>query len=648
MVFVKAPLFKALALFTLLIAIGLQPLLAQQKSGAESPAADVAQGAPGGTPSVHVQAGVTKSLAALKASKSASTNILHDNGSFINSPGTGAGGADESVMQNVTLGADVYGWAHQQSAAYRISDDFTLHGTSFLESISFYAYQTGSSTTSTITAVNYRIWDGVPGAPGSSVVFGDTGTNRLTGTSWTGVYRVIEAGFCESGCTDRPIMENTVSAGVTLDAGTYWLDWQSAGSLISGPWANPITTGACTTGNGFQSSNNGVSWFPVSSTFGCEGQQDFPFIIEGYSHDLALEKAVDVEGIEGTYTLTLTNNGVSPFTGIEVTDYMPDGVTITSNTPSQGSFDAQSGIWYVGDLDAGLTATLTINVAFPSGESTNRAEITYSNETDQNPDNDSDEVTSFIRFGNDTFEGGFSGGGGPGGGPGQGGRRFEADLSLYKSVDQESGVATGTDVTYRLQILNHGPSTTAGVAVTDHLPECLDFVSAEASKGSFDDATGIWAVGGMRVGAVETLDIVTTVTSACAGDVVNTAWVSSSNLPDPDSANRLIGNSGNDDATSSASFSVSAGAAGKVSLLDNYPNPFNPETVIPFEMKQGGVVKVAVYDMLGRHVQTLVNGHLETGLHEVSFRAGNIPTGVYLVRLEAFGHQLTHQITLMK
>ena len=67
-----------------------------------------------------------------------------------------------------------------------------------ISTITFYAYQTGSTTTTTINNVNLRIWNGVPGAGGSSVVFGDTTTNRLAGSSFSNIYRVLDTGLTDA------------------------------------------------------------------------------------------------------------------------------------------------------------------------------------------------------------------------------------------------------------------------------------------------------------------------------------------------------------------------------------------------------------------------------------------------------------------
>ncbi|MEM6648058.1 MAG: SdrD B-like domain-containing protein, partial [Bacteroidota bacterium] len=83
-------------------------------------------------------------------------------------------------------------------------------------------------------------------------------------------------------------------------------------------------------------------------------------------------------------------------------------------------------------------------------------------------------------------------------------------------------------------------------------------------------------------------------------------------------------------------------------LSQNYPNPFNPSTRISFTVPQSQEVRLVVYDVLGRPVQTLMNGVVRAGSHEVTFEAGNLPSGTYLYRLDANGQSLTRTLTLMK
>lgn len=87
-------------------------------------------------------------------------------------------------------------------------------------------------------------------------------------------------------------------------------------------------------------------------------------------------------------------------------------------------------------------------------------------------------------------------------------------------------------------------------------------------------------------------------------------------------------------------------------LLSNYPNPFNTGTMIPVNIPvsvQGNApVRIDLYDITGRHVTTLLDGHLDAGVHHVPFEAENLASGIYIVRLQAEGSIDARQITLIK
>ena len=202
--------------------------------------------------------------------------IIFDNGPLVNLPGGGAGGADASVLQSTSLLMNTIGFGHQQNLFNYMVDDFEVTTNWSVDSIKFYAYQTGSTTTSTITGVYLQIWNAPPNA-GGTVVWGDTVTNRLTATRWSGIYRVTETTLT---ATNRSIFEAVANvAGLNLSAGTYWLEWGMTGSLSSGPWAPPITiAGQNTTGNGLQRLS-GV--YNPANDGGSLTQQGFPFIIYG-------------------------------------------------------------------------------------------------------------------------------------------------------------------------------------------------------------------------------------------------------------------------------------------------------------------------------------------------------------------------------
>lgn len=84
------------------------------------------------------------------------------------------------------------------------------------------------------------------------------------------------------------------------------------------------------------------------------------------------------------------------------------------------------------------------------------------------------------------------------------------------------------------------------------------------------------------------------------------------------------------------------------SLTQNYPNPFNPTTAISYKLTASSHVTLKVYDILGRDVATLVNGHQTAGEHSVTFNAASLPSGVYFYRLQAGTSTVVRKMLLMK
>lgn len=67
--------------------------------------------------------------------------------------------------------------------------------------------------------------------------------------------------------------------------------------------------------------------------------------------------------------------------------------------------------------------------------------------------------------------------------------------------------------------------------------------------------------------------------------------------------------------------------------FQNYPNPFNPSTTIYFELPTAGKTKLVIYDILGRHVEVLLDKMLTAGSHSINWYAQHVPSGIYLCRL---------------
>lgn len=83
-------------------------------------------------------------------------------------------------------------------------------------------------------------------------------------------------------------------------------------------------------------------------------------------------------------------------------------------------------------------------------------------------------------------------------------------------------------------------------------------------------------------------------------------------------------------------------------LGNNYPNPFNPSTNIPFELKANGNVKIVVMNLLGQEVAQIVNEFYNAGSHLVTFNARNLSTGVYFYRFEVNGFQSIKKFVLIR
>jgi len=87
---------------------------------------------------------------------------------------------------------------------------------------------------------------------------------------------------------------------------------------------------------------------------------------------------------------------------------------------------------------------------------------------------------------------------------------------------------------------------------------------------------------------------------------------------------------------------------GEFALEQNYPNPFNPLTTIAFSLAERSAVRLAVYDLTGREVASLLNEEKDAGKYALTFDAGALPTGVYFYRLEAGSFAAVRKLILMK
>jgi len=188
---------------------------------------------------------------------------------YVTDPGAMANGADASWLKGSQA---TWGPGANYNLGYLLADDFTVSSETTLNTIEVYAYQTGSSTTSTFTGLYAQIYDGSP-ADGGTVIWGDLLTNIMTGTRFTNCYRGSDGTDEEM---SRPIMAITASGlNIPLQPGTYWLAYSLAGSGSSGPWAVPYSEpGIGSVGEALQYNVSNVSWMTLmdsggDTTYGC-------------------------------------------------------------------------------------------------------------------------------------------------------------------------------------------------------------------------------------------------------------------------------------------------------------------------------------------------------------------------------------------
>jgi hypothetical protein len=75
---------------------------------------------------------------------------------------------------------------------------------------------------------------------------------------------------------------------------------------------------------------------------------------------------------------------------------------------------------------------------------------------------------------------------------------------------------------------------------------------------------------------------------------------------------------------------------------------FNPSTTIKYELPRSSVVRLSVYDILGREVTVLVDERRDAGVHEVTFDAAGLSSGVYFYRLQAGDFGQSRRLVLLK
>jgi uncharacterized repeat protein (TIGR01451 family) len=288
------------------------------------------------------------------------------------------------------------------------------------------------------------------------------------------------------------IYVSDTGAGAYVSSTGVW----TIGSVANGASTSLQITATITTPNAVTNTATVTS----TSTDTESGNDSASVGVNAKDADLEVAKSVsDASANVGdnvTYTVTVTNNGPDSATGIAVTDQLPAGVTYVSDDGS-GAYVSSTGVWSVGTLASGASATLHIVASVDVNTAvTNTASITASSVFDPTTSNNTDTATVDAP---------------------------EADVRITKSVD-DTTPELGQTVTYTLIVSNAGPASATNVVVHDLLPTGLTFLSASPAETGTDALGQYWNVGTLASGGSQTItvtarvDVTTTLTNSAVVD----------------------------------------------------------------------------------------------------------------------------------
>ena len=238
-----------------------------------------------------------------------------------------------------------------------------------------------------------------------------------------------------------------------------------------------------------------------------------------------------------TFEVDLENEGPSNATGIELTDTLPDGLTLVSATLGGTNGVTANGETVFSNLDIAAGQTITALLTFTvnddaDGTITNNASIPtdIANENDTT-NNDDDAAITIVPL---------------------------ADVTVAKTVDESTAFA-GDTLVYTITATNNGPSPAAAVTLTDMLPTGVSFVSGTGPNGETLTATGQTVTfngGTLADGGSFSITINATIDAGASGTLTNDVTVSTTTSESDDTNNMASADTTVDPATSSISGTV--------------------------------------------------------------------------------------------
>ncbi len=313
-------------------------------------------------------------------------------------------------------------------------------------------------------------------------------------------------------------LSGTAASGVYDVASGLW----SIGSLASGVEVALTINARVTAGSG-QSVVATAALQAVDQVERSPGNESDSVTLTVNPADVQVTAAADDttpdEGQLVRLTISAKNTGpASLASGIVVSDVLPTEVTLVTASAGQGSYDATSGIWTVGSLASGATASLFLDVqpnAGTSGRSiTDVARLHALDQMDPNPGNNAAAVVLYVNAAG-----------------------VQVSMSVSDSTPDE-----GQTIAFTVKVKNGGPAFASGIVISDVLPSTLELVSVSVEQGSYDSATGLWTVGALANGVFKQLMLTVKPRAGTSGQtIVNTATLVALDQADTTTADNTAG-----------------------------------------------------------------------------------------------------------
>ncbi len=204
---------------------------------------------------------------------------LYNTADMVTRPGAGYHGADLCALYGgqSTLAYKATANVTDLNHSYWIADDFTLAASAQVSHIDFYAFQSNSGITSSITGCYVRIYSSRP-EDSTAVPIWSSSANCMVSTEWSGLFRTTNSNLAD---TTRPIMKVSAQINTALAAGTYWVAVCFTGSRPGDVYAVPrATVSELSTGNAVQYTQDNGLWLPMTDNASLE-QMGLPLIVRG-------------------------------------------------------------------------------------------------------------------------------------------------------------------------------------------------------------------------------------------------------------------------------------------------------------------------------------------------------------------------------